>query len=102
MSAIAEKIHLIERISADESATIVLLDKIIDSLLENDRGKLEQFREKLARFEAQYGMTTADFQRRFNAGELGDAMDWFEWDATADMAARLMEKFERIKQPADD
>jgi len=98
MSAIADKIHIIERISTDEAATVNLLDKVIASLLENDRRKLTQFRGRLSAFEAQYGMKTDEFQRLFNSGTLGDAMDWFEWDAIADMAARLEDKLALVQR----
>lgn len=39
---------------------------------EKDRKKLAKFREKLNSLELQYGMNTAEFQRRFESGELGD------------------------------
>ena len=96
MSAIADKIHLIERLSSDDAATVNLLNKVIDSLVEHDRAKLTQLREKISGFEALYSMGTDEFQRRFNNGALGDDMDWFEWDAIADMAARLEDKLALI------
>lgn len=92
MNAITDKIHVIERLSGDEAATVNLLDKVIASLLENDLRKLEQFRRKLSDFEAQYDMKTHEFQRQFNSGALGDDADWFEWDAIADMVQRLEDK----------
>jgi hypothetical protein len=92
MSAIAEKIHLIEQLSTSSAATSQLLDKVIDFLVEKDRKKLARFQEKLATLEQQYGMSTADFQRRFESGELGDAPQWFDWDGFAVLAASLVAK----------
>lgn len=89
MSAIAEKIHLIEQLSTNSAATGQLLDKVIDFLVEKDRKKLAEFREKLSAMELQYNMSTAEFQRRFDAGELGDAPQWFDWDGFAALAASL-------------
>ena len=89
MSAIAEKIHLIEQLSTNSAATGQLLDKVIDFLVEKDRKKLAEFREKLSTLESQYNMSTAEFQRRFDAGELGDAPQWFDWDGFAALAASL-------------
>lgn len=89
MSAIAEKIHLIEQLSTNSAATSQLLDKVIDFLVEKDRKKLSGFHQKLAAFEQQYGMSTAEFQRRFDSGELGDAPEWFDWDGYAALAASL-------------
>ena len=92
MSAIAEKIHLIELISTNSAATGQLFDKVIDFLAEKDRKKLAEFREKLAALEQQYAMSTAEFQRRFEAGELGEASQWFDWDGFAARAASLEAK----------
>ena len=92
MSAIAEKIHLIEQLSTNSVATGQLLDKVIDFLVEKDRKKLAEFHGKLASLEQQYGMSTAEFQRRFEAGELGDAPHWFDWDGYAALAASLTAK----------
>lgn len=92
MSAIAEKIHLIERITHNDEVTLRMLDKVIDFLVEKDRKKLAGFREKLVAFEQQYGMSTAEFQQRFDAGELGDAPQWFDWDGFAALAASIENK----------
>jgi len=92
MSAIAEKIHLIEQLSTSSAATSQLLDKVIDFLVEKDRKKLANFREKLNSLELQYGMTTAEFQRRFDSGELGDEPQWFDWDGFSTLAVSLSTK----------
>jgi hypothetical protein len=92
MSAIAEKIHLIEQLSSSSAATSQLLDKVIDFLVEKDRKKLAKFRVKLTALEQQYGMSTAEFQRRFDSGELGDAPQWFDWDGFSALAASLAAK----------
>lgn len=92
MNAIAEKIHLIERITHNDEVILRMLDKVIDFLVEKDRKKLAGFREKLVAFELQYGMSTAEFQQRFDAGELGDAPQWFDWDGFAALAASIENK----------
>ncbi len=94
MNDIAEKIHLIERLASNPAATAELLDKIIESLVESDCRKLAGFRDKLAGFEQRHGMSTAEFQARFDAGELGDAPEWFDWDGYAALAASLEHKLQ--------
>lgn len=61
-------------------------------LVEQDHKKLAECREKLLALELQYGMSTAEFQRRFESGELGDAPQWFDWDGFAALAASLEAK----------
>lgn len=89
MGAIAEKVHMIERLAGNSQEAGRLLDKVIDFLLADDRRKLGEFRAKLVEFERQHSMSTAEFQRRFDAGELGDAPEWFDWDGYAELAASL-------------
>jgi hypothetical protein len=45
------------------------------------RQEADSLRSRLAELETEYGMSSADFLRRFEAGELGDAADKFEWSA---------------------
>jgi hypothetical protein len=96
MNAIAEKIQLIEKLSGSPSEANRLLDKLIDFLLTDDQKKLARFRSQLADFEKQYGMTTAEFQRRFDSGELGDAPQWFDWDGFAALAASMENKLSTL------
>jgi hypothetical protein len=92
MSAIAEKIYLIEQLSASPADTTHLLDKVIHFLTEKDRKKLADFHAKLLTFELRYGMSTQDFQQRFAAGELGDEGQWFDWEGYAALASSLETK----------
>ena len=96
MNAIAEKVHLIERIAHDDEPTRRMLDKIIDFLLEKDRKKLDKFREELTAFEQQYGMSTAEFLQGFDSGKLGDAPQWFDWDGLAAIVASLEAKLKAV------
>lgn len=97
MSAIAEKVQLIEKLAGNSPETSRLLDKVIDFLLADDRRKLAEFHEKLTAFEQRNGMSTEEFQRRFDAGELGDAPEWFDWDGYAALAASLEKKLSALE-----
>jgi hypothetical protein len=92
MNAIAEKISLIESLSLNQNATIQLLDKIIYHLIENQNKKLAELQSQLNGFEKKYSLSTIEFKKLFAAGEMGDDMDFFEWDCIADMASNLIHK----------
>ncbi len=96
MNAIAEKLHLIEKLSGNSSEINRLLNNVIYFLVAADQKKLARFHDQLAVFEAQYGMTTAEFQRRFDSGELGDAPQWFDWDGYAALAASMEKKLSAL------
>jgi hypothetical protein len=40
---------------------------------------------RLKQFEEQYQMPSQQFYQRFQAGELGDSVDFFEWNAYFEM-----------------
>jgi hypothetical protein len=41
---------------------------------------LRCYEARLADFEREHQMTSEQFAARFDAGELGDNADWFEWE----------------------
>jgi hypothetical protein len=49
---------------------------------------------ELRGFEQQYRMTSEEFYRKFNAGEIGDDIDFFDWNATHRMYLRLRKSIE--------
>jgi hypothetical protein len=42
-------------------------------------------------------MESATFYRRFEAGELGDAMDFFEWAGLYELYQDIIEKIRRLE-----
>ena len=57
---------------------------------------MNEIRQKLlqliANFEEKYGMNSEEFNRRYEAGTLGDDMYYVEWSATIDMLAGIEKK----------
>ncbi|HDN80008.1 MAG TPA: hypothetical protein ENG33_06045 [Chloroflexi bacterium] len=45
------------------------------------RFKMEHFRKLCQKFEERFGMTSDEFLKRFEQGELGDAQEYFDWFA---------------------
>jgi hypothetical protein len=45
---------------------------------------LRAYGARLTAFEERYRMTSEKFEARFNAGELGDDPEWFEWEFAQD------------------
>ena len=57
----------------------------------------ERYEHDLYAFETQYDMDSATFYQRFEAGELGDAMDFFEWAGLCELRQDLLEKIQRVE-----
>lgn len=98
MNAIAEKIHLLESVAPNDASLASMLDKVLGAVADQYRSKLAGYREKLADLERRHGMSTTVFVQRFEAGELGDAAEWFDWEAFAAMAAEIERKLGELER----
>ena len=92
MSALEAKVHMLEAVAPDLTLVSRTLDKLIATIADDYRRKLGDYDRVLAEFEKQHNMTTAEFQRGFNSGELGDAPEWFDWDGYAALAEEARKK----------
>jgi len=61
------------------------LDKIIALERAAARREYADLRERLQVFETRYQMSSEDFYRRFQSGDMGDAMDVVEWSVFYEM-----------------
>jgi hypothetical protein len=73
------KLEVLKDTYSDEAELDLILGKLLDVALSQYWLRLERYEHDLREFEKRYGMEPATFYRRFEAGELGDAMDFFEW-----------------------
>ena len=77
------------------------VDSTIDKLVDMEQSRLEQevasLKEKLRIFEERYQLTSVDFYGRFQAGEMGDDADWFEWSAFYRMWQSALEQLESLR-----
>ena len=55
--------------------------------------------DRLREFEQKYNMSTSEFQRRFTADDLGETLDFIEWDGEID-TLRLLEEKKKMIQDA--
>ncbi|MBM3180978.1 MAG: hypothetical protein FJZ86_11560 [Chloroflexi bacterium] len=69
-----------------------LLKSAIQSQLDDIEHGIQSTRTKLEAFEKQYKMNTAEFLRRFTPDDLGETLDFIEWQGETKMLALLEEK----------
>jgi hypothetical protein len=55
------------------------LNKIISYQLSKYRNNIAEISRELGKFEKTYNMSSEEFHRKFESGELGDEADFFEW-----------------------
>ena len=56
-----------------------LLESALRSELRLRELSLQRTSQRLRAFEAQYGLTSDEFEHRFNAGEVEESLDFIEW-----------------------
>ena len=89
MGTIALEAELHGDLNADEVRSVV--GAALRRETELARARRDQFARDCGAFEARYRMQSDEFMRRFEAGELGDAADYFDWFA----AKRGLDLWER-------
>ncbi len=81
-----------------------LVDRTVDKVIDLERARLRQeladLQTRLEAFEQAYHMASADFSRRFHAGELGDEADFFQWSAFHDIAQALRKRLQEFESEA--
>jgi hypothetical protein len=82
ISRLDSVIELIKSLSVEDRATVLHLLMSDRSISAAPIGEMEQ---QLRTYEAQYQMSSDEFYRRFQAGELGDSADFFEWNTYYEM-----------------
>ena len=89
-----------------QQLTITTTDKItlrplVESAIENEKKMLalgmERTRQRLAEFEQQFGMSSAEFERRLNALEVMEMVEFTDWRMEVGML-RLLEGQYRVLQ----
>ena len=96
---------LIRSGEVSDEVTEVTISKLLSYELDKLRGRQSQIQERLTAFEAGYKLKTEEFVRKFREGTMGDAMDFFEWAALADMYHEISQRLteaERVSHERSD
>ena len=95
MAAVATtlgRLRVLERLYAQgytDEVVDLTVRKLVEHQIQKDEAQLADLNGDLARFEQRYGMNSADFYARYQAGQMGDDADVFEWNALYKMHSRL-------------
>jgi Rad3-related DNA helicase len=81
---------------SDKTELDKVLTKLLDNALRQSRLELERIERELDDFETRYQMESSSFYTRFEEGQLGDAMDYFEWASLYELEQTLKKKIERL------
>ncbi len=65
------------------------LKKLIEQEIDMLEKEKEQYKREMAKFEEKYSQKSEEFIKKFNNGEMGDDLDFFEWYASVDSYNRV-------------
>ena len=92
-----QKLEALKDTFTDNLELSHILDKLLSVVLNQYQLRLGRYARDLRDFEGRYGMDTLTFHERFDAGELGDSADFFEWDGLYDLQQDLTQKIHRLE-----
>lgn len=99
----AERLHALAELYEQGQASD-LMDRTLDKLLhheaEQSQARLNQLEVDLAEFEHQYNLSSTEFYRQFQAGQIGDDMDYVEWASLVQMAESLKKRLHLLSGEA--
>jgi hypothetical protein len=89
-----EKVRRLEKYVAASAATVnPVIDTTISKLIERERTSLLDLQARLMQqckiFEHTYSLSSSEFSARYVRGEMGDDIDFIEWESTIEMLANL-------------
>jgi hypothetical protein len=73
------------------------LEKIISIEKDEAQQKLTELEQRLQAYEIQYHLSSAEFYQRFQAGEMGDEVDFVEWSIFYEMYASAQKCLETLQ-----
>lgn len=91
------KLELLKDTYSDQAELDRILGKLLDVALSQHRLRLERYERDLREFEQRYEMESAVFYQRFEAGELGDDVDFFEWAGLCELRQDIQEKIHHLE-----
>ena len=83
---------MLKKVYDTEGTLDLVVDNLLETVLNQHRLRLERYRRDLQGFEARYHMDSAGFYSRFEAGDMGDARDFFEWAGLYELHHALQQK----------
>ena len=95
VSRVAQRLQTLAHLYQQGQAS-ALMEQTLDKLLAHEadvcRAQLRQLQGDLSAFEQQYGLSSAEFYRRFQAGQTDDRMDYVEWASLVQMHDNLQQR----------
>lgn len=94
---VSQKFEILKSSLLDSSEFDQILDKLFDVVISNYRNRLNRYERDLHDFEEEYQLKSSKFYQRFEAGKMGDSMDFFEWAGLYELYQALQRKLKQLE-----
>lgn len=94
----SQKLDALKDAYGADPALDLVLDKLLDARLSECRLRLERYEKALQAYESRYAMDSKVFYQRFEAGAVGDSMDYFDWAGIYELYLDVQHKIQRLEQ----
>ena len=99
----AERLHALAELY-EQGQVSDLMDRTLAKLLHHEadecQAQLRQLQADLSEFEQKYQRSSTEFYQQFQAGQIGDAMDYVEWASLVQMTANLTKRLRLLSGEA--
>ena len=99
----AERLHALAKLY-EQGPVSDLMDRTVEKLLRHEadecQAQLRQLQDDLDEFEQKYQLSSTEFYQQFQAGQIGDAMDYVEWSSLVQMTDNLTKRLRLLSGEA--
>ena len=97
MTTTQMKLTVLQEVAEDNATLDRMLDKLLHVIQEQYQQRLAHYAAALNAFEQRYQMSSLVFHGQFEAGALGDDMDFFEWSGLYELWHDLRQKLDLLE-----
>ena len=97
VTGVEEKLKVLQEVVPHDRRADLLLQKLLAEIARQYRVRLERYERDLRGFEQHHGLPSAEFYEQFEAGQLGDDVDFFEWAGLYELWRILQQKVQRLE-----
>lgn len=93
-----EKLELLKENCIDQPELDRILGQLLQVMLARYDQKLSTYNSDIEKFEQKYNLHSNEFEQKFDSGELGDEMDFFEWFGLCQLRKEISLKIHKLQQ----
>lgn len=94
---ISLQLEVLKEAYSEDAELGQVLTKLLEAAMGQYQLRLKHYEQDLRKFESRYNMQSPMFYQQFEAGELGDSMDLFEWAGLFELYQDLINKIHRLE-----